>query len=185
MQITVFCGANNGKSESYIENATELGEWIADNNHTLVYGGGKIGLMGVIADTVLENRGEVIGIMPQFLVDREISHTGITEFIIVDDMSVRKAKLVDLGDVFIALPGGPGTLEEISQVISWVRVGKKDAPCILMNVDGFYDFLEQYFDKMVEEGFLTREDREKTLFAKNLVEMEEFIVNYNSRFGRD
>lgn len=184
MQITVFCGANNGKSESYIENATELGEWIADNNHTLVYGGGKIGLMGVIADTVLENRGEVIGIMPQFLVDREISHTGITEFIIVDDMSVRKAKLIDLGDVFIALPGGPGTLEEILQVISWVRVGKKDAPCILMNVDGYYDFLEQYFDKMVEEGFLTEEDREKTLFAKNLVEMEEFIVNYNSRFGR-
>lgn len=178
MRITVFCGANNGKSELYIKNATELGEWIADNNHTLVYGGGKIGLMGVIADTVLENRGEVIGIMPQFLVDREISHTGITEFIIVDDMSVRKAKLIDLGDVFIALPGGPGTLEEISQVISWVRVGKKDAPCILMNVDGYYDFLEQYFDKMVEEGFLTIEDRKNTLFTDNIEEMERFIFNY-------
>ena len=178
MRITVFCGANNGKSELYIKNATELGEWIADNNHTLVYGGGKIGLMGVIADTVLENRGEVIGIMPQFLVDREISHTGITEFIIVDDMSARKAKLVDLGDVFIALPGGPGTLEEISQAISWVRVGKKDAPCILMNVDGYYDFLERYFDKMVEEGFLTKGDREKTLFTDNIEEMERFIFNY-------
>lgn len=178
MKITVFCGANNGKSESYIKNATELGEWIADNNHTLVYGGGKIGLMGVIADTVLENRGEVIGIMPQFLVDREISHTGITEFIIVDDMSVRKAKLIDLGDVFIALPGGPGTLEEISQVISWVRVGKKDAPCILMNIDGYYDFLEQYFDKMVAEGFLTIEDRKNTLFTDNIEEMERFIFNY-------
>ena len=178
MRITVFCGANNGKSELYIKNATELGEWIADNNHTLVYGGGKIGLMGVIADTVLENRGEVIGIMPQFLVDREISHTGITEFIIVDDMSVRKAKLVDLGDVFIALPGGPGTLEEISQAISWVRVGKKDAPCILMNVDGYYDFLEQYFDKMVAEGFLTIEDRKNTLFTDNIEEMERFIFNY-------
>lgn len=178
MKITVFCGANNGKSELYIKNATELGEWIADNNHTLVYGGGKIGLMGVIADTVLENRGEVIGIMPQFLVDREISHTGITEFIIVDDMSARKAKLVDLGDVFIALPGGPGTLEEISQAISWVRVGKKDAPCILMNVDGYYDFLERYFDKMVEEGFLTKEDRKNTLFTDNIEEMERFIFNY-------
>ena len=178
MKITVFCGANNGKSELYIKNATELGEWIADNNHTLVYGGGKIGLMGVIADTVLENRGEVIGIMPQFLVDREISHTGITEFIIVDDMSDRKTKLVDFGDVFIALPGGPGTLEEISQVISWVRVGKKDAPCILMNVDGYYDFLERYFDKMVEEGFLTKEDRKKTLFTDNIEEMERFIFNY-------
>ena len=181
MRITVFCGANNGKSELYIKNVTELGEWIADNNHTLVYGGGKIGLMGVIADTVLENRGEVIGIMPQFLVDREISHTGITEFIIVDDMSVRKAKLIDLGDVFIALPGGPGTLEEISQVISWVRVGKKDAPCILMNVDGYYDFLEQYFDKMVEEGFLTIEDRKNTLFTDNIEEMERFIFNYKRK----
>jgi len=181
VKITVFCGANNGKSELYIKNATELGEWIADNNHTLVYGGGKVGLMGVIADTVLKNNGEVIGIMPQFLVDREISHTGITEFIIVDDMSVRKDKLVDLGDVFIALPGGPGTLEEISQVISWVRVGKKDAPCILMNVEGYYDFLEQYFDKMVEEGFLTREDRVRTLFADSVDEMQEFIRNYNNQ----
>ena len=179
MKITVFCGANNGRNEAYKENAMELGKWIATNNHTLVYGGGKVGLMGIIADTVLEKNSEVIGIMPQFLVDREISHTGITEFIIVDDMSERKTKLVDLGDVFIALPGGPGTLEEISQVISWVRVGKKDAPCILMNINGFYDFLEQYFDKMVEEGFLTKEDRARTLFAKSVSEMGEFIDNYN------
>ena len=179
MKITVFCGANNGRNEAYKENAMEVGKWIATNNHTLVYGGGKVGLMGIIADTVLEKNSEVIGIMPQFLVDREISHTGITEFIIVDDMSERKTKLVDLGDVFIALPGGPGTLEEISQVISWVRVGKKDAPCILMNINGFYDFLEQYFDKMVEEGFLTKEDRARTLFAKSVSEMEEFVNNYN------
>ena len=180
MRVTVFCGANNGKSELYKENAIELGKWIANKNHTLVYGGGKIGLMGVIADTVLENSGEVIGIMPQFLVDREISHTGITEFVIVDDMSERKTQLVDLGDAFIALPGGPGTLEEISQVISWVRVGKKDAPCILMNVNGYYDFLEQYFDKMVEDGFLTKEDRKRTLFTDSIDEMEEFIVNYKN-----
>ena len=180
MRITVFCGANNGKSELYKGNAIELGKWIANKNHTLVYGGGKIGLMGVIADTVLENSGEVIGIMPQFLVDREISHTGITEFVIVDDMSERKTQLVDLGDAFIALPGGPGTLEEISQVISWVRVGKKDAPCILMNVNGYYDFLEQYFDKMVEDGFLTKEDRKRTLFTDSIDEMEEFIVKYQN-----
>ena len=180
MRITVFCGANNGKSELYKENAIELGKWIANKNHTLVYGGGKIGLMGVIADTVLENSGEVIGIMPQFLVDREISHTGITEFVIVNDMSERKTQLVDLGDAFIALPGGPGTLEEISQVISWVRVGKKDVPCILMNVNGYYDFLEQYFDKMVEDGFLTKEDRKRTLFTDSIDEMEEFIVNYKN-----
>lgn len=181
MKITVFCGANNGKSELYKENAIELGKWIARNNHTLVYGGGKVGLMGAIADTVLENDGEVIGIMPQFLVDREISHNDINELIIVNDMSVRKTKLVDLGDVFISLPGGPGTLEEISQVISWVRVGKKDAPCILMNINGYYDFLEQYFDKMVEEGFLTKEDRQRTLFTDSVAEMHEFIRNYNNK----
>lgn len=181
MKITVFCGANNGRNEAYKENAIELGKWIAANNHTLVYGGGKVGLMGVIADTVLENNSEVIGIMPQFLVDREISHTGITEFIIVDDMSIRKEKLVDLGDIFVALPGGPGTLEEISQVISLVRVGKKDAPCILMNVDGYYDFLEQYFDKMVEDGFLTKEDRGRTLFTDSIAEMQEFIVSYTNK----
>ena len=180
MRITVFCGANNGKSELYKENAIELGKWIANKNHTLVYGGGKIGLMGVIADTVLENSGEVIGIMPQFLVDREISHDSISEMIVVDDMSERKTRLVDLGDVFIALPGGPGTLEEISQVISWVRVGKKDAPCILMNVNGYYDFLEQYFDKMVAEGFLTIEDRKNILFTDNIEEMERFIFNYKN-----
>ena len=180
MRITVFCGANKGKSELYKENAIELGKWIANKNHTLVYGGGKIGLMGVIADTVLENNGEVIGIMPQFLVDREISHDSISEMIVVDDMSERKTRLVDLGDVFIALPGGPGTLEEISQVISWVRVGKKDAPCILMNVNGYYDFLEQYFDKMVEEGFLTNEDRQRTLFTASIKEMEELIANYKN-----
>ena len=181
MKITVFCGANSGKSELYKENAIELGKWIARNNHTLVYGGGgKVGLMGAIADTVLENDGEVIGIMPQFLVDREISHNDINELIVVNGMSVRKAKLVDLGDVFIALPGGPGTLEEISQVISWVRVGKKDAPCILMNINGYYDFLEQYFDKMVEEGFLTIEDRKNTLFTDNIEEMEQFIADYKN-----
>ena len=180
MKITVFCGANNGKSELYKENAIELGKWIANKNHTLVYGGGKIGLMGVIADTVLENNGEVIGIMPQFLVDREISHDSISEMIVVDDMSERKTRLVDLGDVFIALPGGLGTLEEISQVISWVRVGKKDALCILMNVNGYYDFLEQYFDKMVAEGFLTIEDRKNTLFTDNIEEMERFIFNYKN-----
>ena len=180
MKITVFCGANNGRNEAYKENAIELGKWIADNNHSLVYGGGKVGLMGIIADTVLENNSEVIGIMPQFLVDREISHDSISEMIVVDDMSERKTRLVDLGDVFIALPGGPGTLEEISQVISWVRVGKKDAPCILMNVNGYYDFLEQYFDKMVAEGFLTIEDRKNTLFTDNIEEMERFIFNYKN-----
>ena len=181
MKITVFCGANNGRNEAYKENAIELGKWIADNNHSLVYGGGKVGLMGIIADTVLENNSEVIGIMPQFLVDREISHTGITEFIIVDDMSVRKEKLVDLGDVFVALPGGPGTLEEIAEVVSWVRVGQTNGICIFYNMEGYYDHLEAFFNHMVTTNLLSKEDRNQIHFAKSLEEIEKLIENYEKR----
>ena len=118
MNIAVFCGASLGNDAIYKEKTIELGHWIAENNHRLIYGGGNVGLMGIIADTVLENAGEVIGVMPSFLVEREISHTGINELITVDDMDERKKYMIENSEAFIALPGGPGTLEEISQVIS-------------------------------------------------------------------
>lgn len=178
MNITVFCGASTGKNDIYTRKAKELGKWISENNHSLIYGGGKVGLMGLIADTVLDKQGEVIGVMPSFLVDREIGHDKINELIVVDNMSDRKAYMVDKGDVFIALPGGPGTLEEISQVISWSRVGQNDGPCILINVNGYFDHLKMFFDNMVEEGFLSIEDRSKILFSDEIEEIEEFIKNY-------
>ncbi|MDU1828673.1 TIGR00730 family Rossman fold protein [Anaerococcus sp.] len=108
MNITVFCGASIGNNETYKQKTIELGEWIANNNHTLVYGGGKVGLMGLLADTVLENGGNVIGVMPTFLVEREISHSGLNELITVDNMSNRKAYMIEKGDAFIALPGVQG-----------------------------------------------------------------------------
>ena len=178
MNITVFCGASLGTNSIYREKAIELGKWIASNNHRLIYGGGKIGLMGLLADTVLENGGKVTGIIPTFLVEREISHPDITELITVDNMSDRKNYMVEMGDAFLALPGGPGTLEEITQVISWARVGENDCPCIMMNVNGYYNYIEDFFNKMVNEGFLSPEDNKNTLFSENINEIEEFIINY-------
>lgn len=178
MNITVFCGASLGMNKLYQEKTIELGKWIAQNHHQLIYGGGKVGLMGLIADTVLENGGRVIGVMPRFLVEREISHTKLNELIVVDNLSDRKARMIERGDVFMALSGGLGTLEEIAQVISWARVGQNDKPCILINVNGYYNYLAKFFDHMTEEGFLSRADREKTLFSDNLEEIERFIKNY-------
>ena len=178
MKITVYCGASMGTSSKYKEAAEKLGKWIADNDYELVYGGGKVGLMGVIANTVLENGGKAHGIMPDFLANRELAHISLTSLEIVEDMSIRKKKMIELGDVFIALPGGPGTLEEITEVISWSRIGKNPNPCILFNESGYYDFLEKMYSTMVEEGFLTKEDKEKILFSSDLVEIKEFIENY-------
>lgn len=178
MNITVYCGANSGNNPAHQAATVKLGKWIADNQHKLVYGGGKAGLMGLVADTVLQHGGEVIGIMPTFLQAREIAHLGLTEMISVETMSERKLKMIELGEVYIALPGGLGTLEEISEVISWARIGKNSHPCIFFDSDKFYQPLVEFMDKMVEQGFLSQADREKTLFSDDLAEIEKFIANY-------
>ena len=118
--------------------------------------------------------------MPTFLSKRELAHHGLDELIIVQDMHERKRKMIDLADVFIALPGGPGTLEEISEVISWGRIGEHQNPCIFYNVDGYYDTLAEFFDQMVKTNFLTLEDRQKILFSNSLDDIEQFIINYKA-----
>ena len=178
MNIVVYCGASEGNLDIYRTATINLGKWIAEKGHTLVYGGGKVGLMGLLADTVLENKGEVIGVNPEFLIEREISHPNLTELHIVDTMSERKSKMVDLGQACIALPGGPGTLEEITEVISWARVGQNDSPCIFLNINDYYDPMERMYNDMVENGFLTLNDRNKTLFNDSLEIVEDFILNY-------
>lgn len=178
MNISVYCGASLGNNPLYIEAAKSLGKWIADNGHTLIYGGGKAGLMGVIADEVLLHNGEVIGIIPTFLVDRELSHPNLTRLEIVNSMSERKNKMIELGNCYIALPGGPGTLEEISEVISWARIGQHQNPCILFNVDGYYDKLKDFYEDMVDNGFLTEADKKAMLFTNSFSEMEHYIRNY-------
>lgn len=180
MNITVYCGASQGFNEIYRKKAVELGQWIVKRNYNLVYGGGKVGLMGAISDTIISNGGQVIGIIPKFLEDREIAHAGISELISVDNMSERKYRMIELGDVFIALPGGPGTLEEITEVISWARIGQNNSPCILYNINGYFDNLRAMYDSMVSEGFLTQDDREKILFSIDILEIEDFISNYKA-----
>ncbi|EFR43579.1 LOG family protein [Streptococcus pseudoporcinus] len=180
MKLTIFCGASTGSNPIYSQKTRELALWMAQNKHDLVYGGGKIGLMGVMADTLIEKGGYTTGVMPTFLRDREIAHVHLSELIIVEDMPKRKAKMMSLGEAFIALPGGPGTLEEISQVISWSRIGQNDKPCILFNINGYFDQLRKMFDHMVTEGFLSQADRDNVLFSDNISEIEAFISNYQA-----
>ncbi|MGT2958991.1 Rossman fold protein, TIGR00730 family [Streptococcus bovimastitidis] len=180
MKLTIFCGASDGKNPIYREKTSELGLWMAQNKHDLVYGGGNVGLMGVIADTLIENGGHTTGVMPTFLAEREIAHTNLSQLIIVDDMPKRKSKLMALGQAFIALPGGPGTLEEISEVISWSRIGQNDKPCVLFNINGYFNHLRDMFDHMVSEGFLSQQDRDNILFSDDISEIENFILHYQA-----
>ncbi|EOH98267.1 decarboxylase [Enterococcus haemoperoxidus ATCC BAA-382] len=174
-KMAVYCGASVGNKAIYQEQTKKLGQWMHDNEYDLVYGGGNVGLMGSLADTVIENGGKAIGVMPTFLLERELAHQNITEMHIVNDMHERKRKMIDLADCYLALPGGPGTLEEISEVVSWGRVGEHQNPCIFFNVDGYYDLLAEFFDKMVADGFLTKEDRDKIFFSDDLAEIQQFI----------
>lgn len=178
MNITVYCGANLGINPAIQQATVRLGCWIAENQYKLVYGGSNVGLMGLIADTVLENNGKVIGVMPEFLRQREIAHTSLTELISVETMVERKQKMFELGNVYIALPGGPGTLEEIIEVLSWARIGKNPHPCIFFNADGYYDKLKSFFAHMVSSGFLSQSDFDHFLFSDDLTEIEQFIENY-------
>ena len=137
MNITVYLGANEGKDPSLKTAVRELGTWIGESGNRLVYGGSKSGLMGEIAESVLQAGGEVTGVEPQFFIDMEYQYDAITELIVTKNMTERKTKMIELGDVFIAFPGGTGTLEEIAEVMSKVSLKHLEAPCILYNLNGY------------------------------------------------
>ena len=181
MNIAVYCAASQSNVSTFYERTEELGNWIAKKSHTLVYGGGNTGLMGVVATSVMKSGGEVIGVMPQFFVEREIAKKDITKLHIVETMSERKNKMIELSEVYIALPGGPGTLEEIAEVVSWVRVGQTNGICIFYNMEGYYDHLEAFFNHMVTTKLLSKEDRNQIHFVKSLEEIEKLIKNYEKR----
>jgi uncharacterized protein (TIGR00730 family) len=153
-RLCVFCGSSVGVKPLYAEAAKELGRLLASKSIGLVYGGGNVGLMGVIADAALEAGGEVIGVIPLALADREIAHTGLTELHVVDSMHTRKAKMAELADAFVAMPGGVGTFEEFFEAITWTQLGLHRKPCGLLNVGGFYTPLEKFIDQAVTEGFI-------------------------------
>ncbi|OZG50241.1 TIGR00730 family Rossman fold protein [Bombiscardovia coagulans] len=177
-RITVYCGAALGKDERYVQLAKELGQWIARSDCALVYGGARVGLMGVVADCVLAEGGEVYGVMPQILVERGAGHQGLTHMEVVDNMDVRKKRLMELGDALIAIPGGPGTLEEMAEAFSWARLGLNDKPNVFFNIDGYWDPVREMFDVMVAKGFLTQVDRDKLFFTDSFSELEQVIANY-------
>lgn len=158
-RIGVFCGANSGNRAAYRDATRQLACALVRCGIELVYGGGNIGLMGVLADAALAHGGRVIGVIPESLMAREVGHLGLTELRIVQSMHERKAVMSDLSDAFIALPGGFGTLEEFCEVVTWSQLGIQEKPCGLVNVDGYYQPLLQLFDLAVREGFLHLDNR--------------------------
>ncbi|MBK8809790.1 MAG: TIGR00730 family Rossman fold protein [Acidobacteria bacterium] len=158
--ITVFCGSNSGFRSEYAEAAKRLGNLFVSAGIRLVYGGGKVGLMGVIADEVMRGGGTVVGIIPDSLERKEVGHREVTELLVVDSMHERKAKMAEFADGFIAMPGGIGTFEEFFEILTWAQLGFHNKPCGILNIAGYYDGLLALCDNAVTEGFLRREHRQ-------------------------
>ena len=172
MNITVFLGSSFPNDPTLEHAARELGKWIGSRGHTLVYGGSKSGLMGLIAAGASESGGPVVGVEPGFFAEREPQFENLTELVLTDDLPERKIIMMERGDAFIAFPGGTGTLEEISEVMSRIALDLLDAPCIIYNIDGYFEGLRIQLEKMVSKGLYKRDKMEKIVFAETLGEIE-------------
>ena len=175
MNITVYLGALEGKDPALKRAVRELGTWIGESGNALVYGGSRSGLMGEIAESVLQAGGKVTGVEPQFFIEAELQHEGLTELIVTKDMTERKTKMIALGDAFIAFPGGTGTLEEIAEVMSKVSLRHLDAPCILYNLNGYYDGLKALLARMIEKGLSSPERQQGIYFVEDLEQIKEIL----------
>ena len=175
MNITVYLGSTEGRDPAFKIAVRELGTWIGESGHALVYGGSKCGLMGELAESVLRSGGEVTGVEPQFFIDAGMEYDAITRLIVTKDMSERKAKMIELGDAFIAFPGGVGTLEEITEIISKAALGHLTAPCILYNLNGYYNDLRALLGHMVDMGLCTEGKLRGVRFADDLAQIRELL----------
>ncbi|HRH46840.1 MAG TPA: TIGR00730 family Rossman fold protein [Pyrinomonadaceae bacterium] len=176
--ITVFCGSSSGFRPEYAEAAKELGRNLVEQNIRLVYGGGNVGLMGIIADEVMKNGGEVLGIIPESLDKKEVAHRQITELRVVGSMHERKALMAEFADGFIAMPGGIGTFEEFFEILTWAQLGFHHKPCAILNVANYYDGLLSLCDNAVNEGFLRQKHSELILVDSDSVKLLEKMKNY-------
>lgn len=177
-RICVFLGSSAGSRMQYTVAAEKMGATLAKRGITLVYGGGRVGLMGTLADATLQAGGSVIGVIPQALADKEIAHRGLTELHIVASMHERKAKMAELADAFIALPGGLGTLEEFYEILTWAQLGFHRKACALLNVDGFYDGLLTFFDHAVAEQFVRIDHRELIIVGESPQRLINDLLEY-------
>ena len=175
MTLTIFCGSRIGKNDIYKQEAQKLGILIAKNNFNLVYGGGSVGLMGIISKTAYENGANVVGIIPELLEKREVISHEVTKLIVVNSMHERKAKMANKADVFIAFSGGIGTMEEIFEVWTWAQLGYHKKPVVFLNVNGYYDKLFSFLDFMVNDGFLYKKDRDLIKVFDNSEKMLDYL----------
>jgi len=176
MRLTVFCGSSLGQSPRYAAAARVLAREMLARRIGLVYGGAAVGLMGVMADTILEGGGEAIGVIPRVLIAREIAHLDLTELRMVESMHERKALMGELGDAFVALPGGAGTLDELFEAWTWAQLGLHRKPCGILDVDGYYAPLLAAIDHSVREGFIKREHREMLVVARESDELLDLLL---------
>lgn len=179
-RITVFCGSSSGFGENFLAGARQLGEALASNGIGLVYGGANMGLMGAVADAVLQAGGKVIGVLPVFLRDKEIAHNGLTELILVDSMHARKTRMNELCDGVIALPGGFGTLEEFFEMLTWAQLGLHKKPIAILNIDGFYDPMIVLVQTMVDRGFLKDANRQMLIISDDIDDLLNKMRNYSA-----
>jgi len=181
-KVCVFCGSSPGVDPAYTKAAAALGGFLAARRVTVIYGGGNVGLMGILADSVLAAGGEVIGVIPEALLAREVGHTGLTKLHVVRSMHERKALMADLADAFIALPGGFGTFEELCEIITWSQLGLHQKPCGILNVKEFYTPLLHFFDHAVSERFIRPQHRAVVLVDENIENLWEALTKYHAQF---
>ena len=179
-RLCVFCGSNVGKNPAFRKAAEDIGAWCADHGIGVVFGAGKVGLMGVVADAALAKEGEVIGVIPHGLMEREVGHTGCTELHVVDTMHQRKTLMHQLSDAFVTLPGGWGSFEELLETATWTQLGIHRKPIGVLNVDGYYDGLVAQLDRAVDEGFIRPENRDLILVDPDLETLLERLDDYES-----
>lgn len=178
--IAVFCGSKDGYIDVYREEAYRVGSILAERGIRLVYGGAKIGVMGAIADGVLNNGGEVIGVIPQFLLNKEVAHENLTNLIIVDTMHQRKLKMYELSDAMMTLPGGWGTMEELFETLTWGQLGMHNKPMGILNINGYYDSLKVLMTMMVHEGFLSEWTKKMVMVNESITDLLEMMEQYDA-----
>jgi uncharacterized protein (TIGR00730 family) len=177
--VCVFCGSSAGEDSRYLDAATRLGKVLLEREIGLVYGGSRVGLMGRLADTVLGGGGEVVGVIPRALMDREVAHHGLTELLVTDSMHARKSEMVERSDAFVAAPGGIGTLEEFFEVLTWAQLGLHRKPCGLLNARGYFDPLIHLLDHAVREGFVQKAHRSMVLVEADPAPLLDRISGYD------